>query len=403
MRAAGIFGALLAPIAAACADVGPGGVEITTDASGVEVVRFGATVVAELPELHPTLGLRIGTLDGPEELTFGAPIPRLRSDGRVLVADALASEVRLFDADGTHRATFGGAGEGPGEFRRLGELFVLPGDSAVAYDYGNRRVTVFGPDGAFARSFVLEAPPGSDAVAPALEDVFRSGDYLVRLNVPSTPGGASGIRRGSVKLHRYGPDGTPGAPIGTFPDEEVLNADVDGTPLLMDMPLGRESFFAARGAGVVLTTAADWRVQFLDEESVPLRTVVRDVEPAPLTDGHVRATLARFDDLPGPVGSVMRRGLEDVRWPADLPPISALGTTPDGSVWVAGPAAPGDAERAWLRLDGRGIPRGVLRMPAGFRPTDFGERYLLGRNVDELDTPVVELWRIEEGAPEESA
>ena len=52
------------------------------------------------------------------------------SDGRIVVADRSTSELRVFDAAGTYLATWGGLGEGPGEFPRssLGEVEPWPGD-----------------------------------------------------------------------------------------------------------------------------------------------------------------------------------------------------------------------------------------------------------------------------------
>ena len=44
------------------------------------------------------------------------------SDGRIVVANGGSDELRIFDRSGTHVGTWGGQGEGPGEFTALGPV-----------------------------------------------------------------------------------------------------------------------------------------------------------------------------------------------------------------------------------------------------------------------------------------
>jgi hypothetical protein len=61
----------------------------------------------------------------------------------VLVADGQAKELRVYDASGVHVRTFGGSGDGPGEFNALSGLAGLAGDTIWAWDDQAARLTSF--------------------------------------------------------------------------------------------------------------------------------------------------------------------------------------------------------------------------------------------------------------------
>jgi len=71
----------------------------------------------------------------------------------VAVLDSQAQEVRVFAADGSHRATYGSEGEGPGEFRDAHGLMLDPQGRLWVTDPSNSRLSVFDPDTGFVESF----------------------------------------------------------------------------------------------------------------------------------------------------------------------------------------------------------------------------------------------------------
>ena len=89
------------------------------------------------------------------------------SDGRFVVADGGNQELRLYDASGSFLRRFAGPGNGPGEFRGVGRLWKLGGDSVVVADWRGWSFTLatFGPDGRFVRSWQMSAPR-EVAIAP---------------------------------------------------------------------------------------------------------------------------------------------------------------------------------------------------------------------------------------------
>lgn len=110
------------------------------DLAGIEQWSLGA------PEL--VLGGIDGT--GPFEFQFVGPIQSL-DDGGFALTNWTPPEVRIFNSDGTHRASVGGSGQGPGEFQQLTKLFRLPPDSLATWDISQGRGPVFSADGSYTR------------------------------------------------------------------------------------------------------------------------------------------------------------------------------------------------------------------------------------------------------------
>ena len=100
----------------------------------------------------------IGSMDG-EHDTFGRIMSlAIDSRGRVVVADDLSHDLKVFELTGEFVATIGRSGEGPGEFNSPWQVQVGPGDSLYVWDPGRAAISVFGPDYEFSRSFMV--PPG---------------------------------------------------------------------------------------------------------------------------------------------------------------------------------------------------------------------------------------------------
>jgi len=105
----------------------------------------------ELPLLtlsEPTL--EIGLVDGDDEYLFGAIESVLRlADGRVAVSDGGTSRVSFYDSEGRFTGSFGGEGDGPGEFRILSHLYPHGTDSLRALDGRTGLVSTFDVNGEY--------------------------------------------------------------------------------------------------------------------------------------------------------------------------------------------------------------------------------------------------------------
>ncbi len=144
--------ALLALPAIACqSDAATGGLHSQLrDSAGIRIVEnarppHGSRLAWRI---GPEPSLSIGVLEGDEPHMLFAVRDAIRlADGRIVVANGGSAELRFFDSNGSHLGTRGGRGEGPGEFRELGNVAPWPGDSLVAWFAPGWRISVFDGDG----------------------------------------------------------------------------------------------------------------------------------------------------------------------------------------------------------------------------------------------------------------
>ena len=126
------------------------------DSAGIEIVEnFGSPLWPEGPDWEFTQDLRIGAVDGPPEYQFGHITGlQVLSDGRIVVVDAMAYNVRFFSPEGVHERTVGRQGQGPGELGSGGHMLLKgPGDTLLVGDGDAGRIHVLAPDGTFLETF----------------------------------------------------------------------------------------------------------------------------------------------------------------------------------------------------------------------------------------------------------
>lgn len=139
---------LLCSCSARRADTGPWVVRRDTLGDTVVVHTVSGSVWR-----HPARvseDLRIGKLEGGKDSeTFGL-ITEMAVDsaGGILVFDSQVPALRYYDAQGHYVRTFGGGGEGPGEYGGEARgLAVLPDGQIMLRDMRNGRIDIYDPDG----------------------------------------------------------------------------------------------------------------------------------------------------------------------------------------------------------------------------------------------------------------
>jgi len=114
-------------------------------------------VRSSAPALRLVEVVRLGSLDGPHD-AFGRVMDvALSGSGRILVADDQNVNVVVFDPNGRYVGTIGRKGQGPGEFIMPWKVVADADDSVFVWDASLARISVFGPDQRFKRSFAV--PP----------------------------------------------------------------------------------------------------------------------------------------------------------------------------------------------------------------------------------------------------
>lgn len=193
------------------------------DSAGVTIVENAALL--EDASLGWTIGpspvVEIGVLDGPEEYQlFRVRDARWLTDGRIAVVNAGSQEIRIYGADGIHLATWGGRGEGPGEFIDPTTLSWWPGDSVAVWDRRLRRLSIFAADGALGRTLVFPTIEGMPT--PLFSHAQADGNSVVRMTVLPPEGPPRGLSRQPVAAAVVDPDGALRAGLGTHPGREAF-------------------------------------------------------------------------------------------------------------------------------------------------------------------------------------
>ena len=288
--------ALLFALAAAACELPPSSPTATVfDSAGVRVVDLGPAPLewAEHRALagEPDLVIRSSEDDGATVLSDVRDVEVL-SRGRVAVANGSGNDILVFDADGAHVATWGGTGDGPGEFRRLEWLASLPPDSLAAGDGRPRRVTIFDSDGGFARSFATASAvdPASRPVPPRPLGLLANGSVIAAYF--DRPAAVEGTARPSVEIVATAPAGDSMHMVGTWPGDELALFSQDGQLQITQPPFGRRLHVAPSHDGVWIADDDRWQMHKYSAGGV-LRMVVRSsASPMAVTDELLEAYIS---------------------------------------------------------------------------------------------------------------
>lgn len=381
------------------------------DSAGVTIVGNPATGTwTDEDRWTLTEELRIGTTGGDPAYQFGqiTGIAEL-ADGRLVVMDGQAQELRIFSADGDHLRTVGGAGSGPGEFGLgAGPVLIGPGDSIYVPDASNQRLNKFTPEA---------DPVGSSPLN------FSAGIPLAWYDTPS-----------GRLVNQVRPLGLPGQPAADSLDL-LLERGSDGSVIdtLLSFPSGGTfefsggvpefEFFSAEPVWA-LTTSGDlvfgynneYRLRMYERGAL-VRVIEKSFEPKPVNEEDkqlmVGAMLRLWEEfgVAGPQLAVLR---DAIGFAETYPAYALVRGGPQGSIWVQHlqvPSELSDEERenfnpqlglgspTWDVFDPEGRFMGELRMPERFQPIRIDDSRIYGVWRDELDVQYVLILRV--GWPEQ--
>ncbi len=395
-------------LAAACVLTAPachGGEPATTyaqrDSAGIRIVE-----VRSVPE-SPSLRLRaepvlsIGAESGEPAETFDRiqGVVRL-PDGTVYVADMGSDEIRSFSARGAHLATFGGRGEGPGEFSSLGGLVRMAGDSIAGFDrFVRMRLNVFDRDGRFGHTVTLPTL-GDGYVAPLAKGATSSGALVLAFaRTPALDLGRSGSTylRPRIEMTLFSPSTGRNAPLGTF-DGETRRIEASPSAISINSAtLGGNTFVGARGR-VAVGTSDLGEIRIF--EGARLVRIVRFEDGKRPVDDAVRARILRHrvaEASPGNEAAV-RSSFAGETLPDSIPVFSAILVDARNRVWVeryqpeyeTGPTL-------WWIIGTDGRIEATIALPHRFTPHQVDDSLIVGVERDELDVERVREYTFEPG------
>lgn len=370
-------------------------VSTVRDSAGVRIVENEAPAPASrLPwVIGSGPSVSVGALDGdaPYQL-FGVEDAMRLADGRILIANSGTSEVRVFDEAGVFIESWGREGEGPGEFVSLTDLMEWPGDSVMAWDFGQDRLTLFDQAGGLGRTF-------SPLLGPDLEPgsavgVLPDGTILTAGRVPwAGQEPVTGLVRRSREYALVDRSGQDRVDLGLHPDEEYF---IKGERLaIMRHPFRRLNHTEVWGARAIIAPSDRYEIRGYGEDGA-LEVLVRRAHTLrPVTqadlDAHLAGRVAESDPAERSALGQLFDGFPLVE---SFPAFSHVLVDTTGDLWVKEYARPGDDRSVWTVFDGEGRVRGLVETPPGLLLYEIGPDYLLGRATGELDVERVELWSL---------
>ena len=397
-----IVEALVVVCAVACQEERQGStapLSVTTDSAGIAIVENAR------PPDDSRLGWRIGPgpivsigeVEGEDPyLLHDVSDAMMLGDGRIVVANSGTSELRVFNGSGTHVSTWGGEGEGPGEFSWLRAVEPWPGDSLLAW-YGPRRdMSVFDTDGKYGRSFTFEPSdddPGSWALVPEL--TTRNGLILAMHDPHLLITVTAEVRDAEGRLL---------SSLGSYPGQEMAMVTATmADAILFSVRLPRATWDDL----FVIGPTDRYELKAFAGDGTLARIVRRAHEVSAVTRAHIDAHVEEILSPPYPddwTESEIEGYLaeERQRYRAapvveNFPAFASVMSDALDHLWVEEYEVPGEERPGvlWTVFDPVGRVLGFVETPAGLEILEIGEDYILGQARDELGVEYVQVWPLE--------
>ena len=359
------------------------------DSAGIQVVENPA------PPADSRLGWRIGpeptvsigTREGEE--AYQLYIVRdamMLPDGRIIVANGGTGELRIFGALGTHLASWGGEGEGPGEFDNLWQIEPWPGDSIAAWFAPRMGISVFDAEGNYARTFTLAAAPGTPPWRQSWPFASTSDGFILAVRTPDTV---------VVQLHDGEGEVRSSLGVHAGSDQNVVNEGTD-REFVISTIFGGRSVWAPWGDLVVITTTSRYELKAFTRDGTLARIVRRGHEPRAPSEAEIEAEIQTK-------ALIAQAGSEPTRRPyrssvaEHYPAFASVMSDAVDHLWVREYEVPGEERPGslWTVFDPEGRVLGFVDTPEGLQILEIGEDYILGHYRDELDVEYVQVWPLE--------
>ena len=277
--------------------------------------------------------------------------------GRIFVLDDQAQEVRIFDSEGAFVRTVGRKGEGPGEFTQAGSVDLSRNGEIWVIGLGQGRVSIFDTAGTFLRQ---ERTDGGFIVRP-----YPGGfDPMGRYNVLIPTGGMRTMARFDQS---YTPIDTISRPENPEEGKFFEYVSEDGSSSMRaGVPFQGYMTWRFSPTGTVWTLLTGrYQLTEMTIDGKVLRTITKDHEPLPVTDGDREQAIENLEWFTRQGGQIDRS-----KFPGTKPSTVSFFVDDEGNLWVERqvPAADeDDAGRLFDLFDGQGRYLGMLRLPFELR------------------------------------
>jgi hypothetical protein len=191
--------------------------------------------------------------------------------------------------------------------------------------------------------------------------------------------------------------------------EATIRTDASGaniTVMISEVAYGRTTYASAGPDRFYIGASDTYEVHVYDADGV-LSAILRSAHvPVQQVDGelfarYVEATLRSRERFAAEQGqefdlAAVRKSVEDTPRSPSVPLYDDLLAADDGGVWVKDYVMPGveDQPERWTVFRADGTIRGVVDLPAGFRPLHASADEVMGVIRDEYDVQYVHVYSI---------
>ena len=308
------------------------------------------------------------------------------SEGRVYVTDDYAGGVVVLSPDLTYVRTLGRSGDGPGEFRHVSTVQILPGDSVFVFDRNLSRITAFGP-GSSEPAYAQRLPGGP------YRTVFQTPKGFVAIHSPSYEASGADVGTKAEWLLRLRQDGSVADSLFAYPRKDNLvyrrgDPRGGGAVSISNHPFGHRPFVQMLHGDTVRAAYTS---------SLALEVTVIDIEtgrqkafshPTP-TVGVTRDELASAADSKSTRFARMLRDGAPYAWP----PITGV-VAGDAGLVLLGIRRTDRKIWEWALFREDGTHIASVALPSGVVVYALHEGRIIGSIVDEFDTPRIVAYRM---------
>ena len=350
----------------------------------------------------PTRTLGKPQAEFPEPFTEISSIRELR-DGRVIAVDGRELTVKAIDFRIGLATTIGRTGEGPGEYRWPGKLYVLAGDSSLLQDQAGGRLMIIGPDAKPGGFFDPSRAEADTLVARARRFFPRSSDARGNLYGELQPikvgaGGVleladhSAIERLNVATRKR--DTVALWPVRKDANARMMNGMVVTQPRMNAFPAW-EQWAVAPDGRIAFVFPDPYRVNFVGadrkvKENPPIayeKVRVDDAVKKWHREERERPQMAmRYSRGGGSSMEMMKRPYtEPTEWPEFLPPyLGQVFFGSDNLLWIPRTTVPGKPTTFDI-IDGQGKVFERVELPPRTKLVGFGAKTLYIVRLDDDD------------------
>ena len=303
------------------------------------------------PEL--TEFFRLGNEAGGDSILFGGigELVAVNDANQLFVGEQQDLKIYAFTTEGDLFKTIGQEGSGPGEFGRLGSIYIGPDDTLYVFDSRLDRMSAFDPD-ELDLAYVFPIDRDSLGMPSRLVGVIDTG-FLVTFGWPITPWEETAAERRLyvVRVDWTGQILPP--PVHYLPAAEWLVSKVGNDPFAIGMSFGRDPVLRMGPGGKLFS---GWT------ESVNIAVISAEgAQSNTVTHALTRQEIERYADGRA---DWFRQAVLAADLPATKPAFETFVVDDRDRIWIKiTPPSVADTTAQWLVLDTNSRLLGQLHLP----------------------------------------